>query len=71
MNQGDDGHLPPRLAAVCKLLALGRNNEEIANALDVEVHTAENYVSELKERLAARDRVDLVKKCEKIRSRLL
>jgi DNA-binding NarL/FixJ family response regulator len=71
VNQGEGPKIPPRLRAVGKLLAKGRNNEEIATALDVQLHTAENYVSELKELLGARDRVELVKKCEEMRSWLL
>src|SRR5688500_16563456 len=71
VNQGESPKIPARLRNVGKLLANGQNNEEIATALDVELHIAENYVSELKELLEARDRVELVKKCEEMRSWLL
>jgi DNA-binding NarL/FixJ family response regulator len=56
---------------VALLLADGKTNEEIAESLVVAKHTAENYVSDLKELIGARDRVDLAFKCMRLRSRLL
>lgn len=58
-----DLNLPPRLAQIVPLLAAGLTNTEIADRLVVTSHTAEKYVSELKERCGARDRVDLVLRC--------
>lgn len=71
MEQGDDLRLAPHLREVALLLAQGKTNEEIAESLVVAKHTAENYVSDLKELIGARDRVDLVFECMKLRSRLL
>lgn len=50
------------------LLAERKTNADIAAALCLAIHTVENRVSELKERLEARDRVDLVFKCQKLGS---
>ena len=55
--------LPPRLAQIIPMLADGLTNVEIADRLVVTLHTAEKYVSELKARFGARDRVDLVLRC--------
>lgn len=68
MNQGDERRLAPHLREVALLLADGKTNDEIAESMVVAKHTAENYVSELKECLGARDRVDLVFKCMDLRS---
>lgn len=45
------------------LLAEGKNNGELADALSIEKHSIENYVSELKAVLEARDRIALVDAC--------
>lgn len=71
MEQGDEPRLAPHLREVALLLADGKTNDEVAEALVIAKHTAENYVSELKELLGARDRVDLAFKCVELRSRLL
>lgn len=63
MEQGDELKLPPHLRRVADLLAEGKNNREMAEELSYTVHTIEKRVSELKRRLAARDRVDLVDRC--------
>jgi DNA-binding NarL/FixJ family response regulator len=52
-----------RLAPLIPLLAVGKTNIEIAQALSVSKHTAEKYVSDLKALLDARDRVELVLAC--------
>lgn len=46
------------------MLAAGLTNAEIADRLVVTHHTAEKYVSELKARYGARDRVELVLRCQ-------
>ena len=63
MELGDRLALPQHLAQVAELLASGRNNHEMADELSYGLHTIEKRVSELKKRLGARDRVDLVDKC--------
>ena len=70
MHQPESQRIPPRLHVVGQLLAEGKNNQEIADSLTVTLHTAEKYVSDLKKTLQARDRVDLVKKCEQLGSQL-
>lgn len=67
-----ESHLmfPRRLVKVALLLADGAENDEIAAALCITQHSAENYVSELKDRLSARSRVDLALKCREMRSML-
>lgn len=62
--------VPRRLVKVAMLLADGAENGEIAAALCITQHSAENYVSELKDRLHARSRVDLALKCLEMRSML-
>lgn len=56
----EGAQIPRRLRPVLPLLAVGASNDEIADALALSRHTVENYVSELKERIGARDRVHLV-----------
>ncbi|MGH2608522.1 MAG: response regulator transcription factor [Tepidiformaceae bacterium] len=51
--------LPARLQPLLPLLANGKTNQEIAEALGYAVHTIEVYVSEIKDLVGARDRVDL------------
>lgn len=70
MNQGEEGHLAPHLREVALLVAEGKDNEQIADALVISKHTAEKYVSELKRELGARNRVDLAFKCQKLGSGL-
>lgn len=71
MNEGDEIPMPRHLRQVALMLAEGKTNEDIAEAMTVTVHTIENAVWELKKEFGARDRVDLVLKCQKLRSRLL
>lgn len=52
--------LPSRLKPVAKLLAEGKDNSTIATELSYTKHTVEVYVSQIKEHVGARDRVDLV-----------
>ncbi|MEO8539032.1 MAG: helix-turn-helix transcriptional regulator [bacterium] len=70
MEQGDELRLPAHLREVARLLADGRTNDEIAESLVITRHTAEKYVSELKQLLEARDRVELAFKCKELGSRL-
>lgn len=63
MDKGDAPGLPRYLREVAELLAQGKNNHEIAAELSYALHTIEKRVSELKKRVGARDRVDLVDKC--------
>jgi len=55
-----DRPLPAHLTSLIPLLATGSSNDEIATCGVVTKHTAEKYVSELKQRVGARDRVELV-----------
>jgi DNA-binding NarL/FixJ family response regulator len=71
-NDGGDSisfqdHLANRLRPLIPLLAQGRTNDQLARILGIEKHTAEQYVSNLKMALRARDRVDLVLRCQKLR----
>jgi DNA-binding NarL/FixJ family response regulator len=52
--------LPDRLFRLVPLLAAGKPNDEIACEAVLTLHTVEVYVSQLKELVGARDRVDLV-----------
>jgi DNA-binding NarL/FixJ family response regulator len=52
--------LPERLLRLVPLLAAGKPNDEIACEAVLTLHTVEVYVSQLKELVGARDRVDLV-----------
>ena len=70
MNEGNDERLPRYLWPVVVHLAWGKTNQEIAEALPVSSHTAEKYVSELKQLLGARHRVELVDMCRKYGSLL-
>ncbi len=71
MNQSNDRHLPKHLAEVGRMLAEGKTNHNIAQELVVALHTAEKYVSELKQLMGAHDRVNLAFRCkEKLGSRL-
>lgn len=55
--------LPGHLKMVVPLLAEGMTNGEIAEALVLQLHTVEGYVSEIKLHAGARDRVQLVDIC--------
>ena len=55
--------IPARLRPLVPRLAEGKNNGELADALSIEKHSIENYVSELKAVLEARDRIALVDAC--------
>lgn len=57
------GEIPSRLMPVARLVGQGKENDEIARALNLAPHTIENYVSELKDILEAHGRVDLAFKC--------
>ena len=59
-------HLANRLRPLIPLLAEGRTNDQMAKILGIEKHTAEQYVSNLKVALRARDRVDLVLRCQRL-----
>ncbi|NMG34387.1 hypothetical protein GRF61_07995 [Azoarcus sp. TTM-91] len=54
--------LPPRAAAVARLLCDGASNKAIARALGISEHTAKEHVAHLCRRLAARNRTELVSK---------
>lgn len=60
----EDPRLSPHLIEVARLLAERKTNQEIADALCIGLHTTENYVGDLKRSLGARDRVDLVFRCQ-------
>jgi|GEM_PF-6615556 len=70
MNEGEGISLPRHLRDVAELLAAGKNNHEMAETLCLALNTIEKRVSELKQRLEARDRVDLVDRCRKLGSGL-
>jgi DNA-binding NarL/FixJ family response regulator len=70
MNQGESTDLPRHLRLVADLLAEGKNNQEMAEALVLALNTVEKRVTDLKHRLGARDRVFLVDKCRALGSRL-
>lgn len=70
MNQGAEPEIPRRLREVAKLLGHGKTNQDIAEALAVTLHTVEKYVSELKQALDAKDRVQLAFMCQELGSRL-
>ena len=57
--------LPNRLKPIVPLLAEGLTNDQISGVLVLALHTVEGYVSEIKQRVDARDRVDLVIMCQK------
>lgn len=63
-----EGAIPQRLMPVARLLAQGKENDEIAETLGYSKHTIENYISELKDLLGAHGRTDLAFKCMKLRS---
>ena len=52
--------IPKRLGGVASALTSGMSNQRIAAFLGYELHTVENYVSELKSLFSADDRVHLV-----------
>jgi hypothetical protein len=58
MKQGDELPMPRHLRQVAVMLADGKTNEAMAEALSLAVHTIENAVWELKKEFGARDRVD-------------
>ena len=68
MNQGDELRLAPHLREVARMLGERKFNQEIARELSITPHTAEKYVSELKQLLGARDRAELSAMCEKLGS---
>ena len=55
--------LSPRFEALVVLLAAGNSNGEVATEQVIAQHTAEKYVSDLKQLVGARDRVELVLWC--------
>ena len=54
------GSWPAHLQGLVALLAADKSNDEISAEQVIEKHTAEKYVSALKQRVGARDRVQLV-----------
>jgi len=58
------GSRPVHLQGLVALLAAGKSNDEIAAEQVIAKHTAEKYVSELKQLVGARDRVALVLWCQ-------
>lgn len=68
MHEEMETHLPPHLREVARMLAERKFNSEIARELSVTPHTAEKYVSELKQLLGARDRAELAAMCEQLGS---
>jgi DNA-binding NarL/FixJ family response regulator len=66
----NEAPLPSHLRRVAELLGEAKTNHEIADELTVTLHTSEKYVSELKRLLQARDRVDLVMRCQELGSGL-
>lgn len=58
------GSWPAHLQGLVALLAAGKSNDEISAEQVIEKHTAEKYVSALKQRVGARDRVQLVLWCQ-------
>jgi DNA-binding NarL/FixJ family response regulator len=58
--------LPGYLQNLVPLLAEGKTNDEIATSLVLALHTVEGYVSELKQHIGARDRVQLVDICRQL-----
>jgi DNA-binding NarL/FixJ family response regulator len=62
-RQGEDEaeHLTQREREVLQLVAEGKTNREIADALDLSIKTVQTHRGHLMEKLDAHDRTDLVK----------
>jgi DNA-binding NarL/FixJ family response regulator len=63
--------LTERETAVLRLLRQGRSNQEIADALDISVHTARTHVSRVLAKLYVRSRWQLLATVDDVRVRLV